>query len=200
MEARAVSEAAMVRARHAFEHERERTLGEIARTELGVSPRTFRNWRRQWRWPPRAQCVAASQRVARRTALGIELAQAAVPLAALQAAVPPEDEGPADRAAIAARLARAVRAQLDGFAPADAADPERAARTLASLVKTLGAADALARQGEGRPHDDEPDDGAPRSLEELRQELARRLERLVQDEDLERDFSFPDPAGVGNPD
>lgn len=200
MAARADMEAAMVRARHAFEHEPDRTLTEIARTELGVCARTFRDWRRQWEWPRRDKRLAAAQRVARRTALGRELAQAAVPLATLEAAVPPEDEAPVDRPAIAARLARTVRAQLDGFAPADAADPERAARTLASLVKTLGAADTLARQGEGRPHDDEPDDGAPRSLEELRQELARRLERLVQDEDLERDFSFPDPEGVGNPD
>lgn len=190
----------MMRARHAFEHEPERTLEEIARTELGVCARTFRQWRQDWEWPRRDTRLAAAQRVARRMALGRELAHAAVPLAAVQAATPPEDEGPADRPAIAARLARAVRAQLDDFAPADAADPERAARTLASLVKTLGAADALARQGEGRPHDDEPDDGAPRSLEELRQELARRLERLVQDEDLERGFGFPDPEGVGNPD
>lgn len=65
------------------------------------------------------------------------------------------------------------------------ADP-RMISSLASVTRTLAHLDKHAAP-EPAPAGDEP---PPRSLEELRQLLSRKLERLVADEEKERAFSF----------
>jgi hypothetical protein len=80
---------------------------------------------------------------------------------------------------VAARQAAALQ-QREGLA-----DP-RLILSLASVTRTLTHLDKNAAP-EVPPASDEP---PPRSLEELRQLLARKLERLVADEEQERAFSF----------
>ena len=95
-----------------------------------------------------------------------------------------------------------------------AADPSRGAGTCAGrsrshgqnprdISKTVDAIQALERLDDPAPGDAADPDGAdhdeppPRSLEELRQELARHLDRLAEEEMLERGFGFDDGEGAG---
>jgi hypothetical protein len=92
--------------------------------------------------------------------------------------------GPAvDREALARRLRRAVERELEGvdrlFAEAfergrHIGHSERAARTLASLTRTLAAVMEL------EPPAQETDEQLPRDLDELRRELSRRVDLLRQ--------------------
>ena len=87
---------------------------------------------------------------------------------------------------------RTIFALERAMASGEAADPERAARALATHVGTLGRLQKLqAASAEEHQSDDEP---PPRSLGELRDELRRHLERVwVEERDRElRDE--PDPA------
>jgi hypothetical protein len=59
------------------------------------------------------------------------------------------------------------------------AETERRARTLASLTRTLRELSQL-QQAEAKPKADD-DDAIPRDIDELRRELARRLDRLIAD-------------------
>jgi hypothetical protein len=99
---------------------------------------------------------------------------------------PPAAKAPRDADRLIARLEDAVERE---FARAEAAlekhapkTIEASARTLASLVKTLGELKRMRREaGETKDSDDADgaaDDEPPRELAELRAELARRLERL----------------------
>lgn len=108
---------------------------------------------------------------------------------------------PAD-AAIAAQLERTVERELAAIArilaklPAGderAAAAERAARTLASLTRTLNEVQRLRREAaEPAPAsaEAEPDD-MPRDIEEFRRELARRIEAFVAGR---ADAAVPDDA------
>ena len=68
----------------------------------------------------------------------------------------------------------AIIAKLDGKR-ADAGESEKAARTLASLARTLRELSALQSQ---QP-DDEDDDSGPVDLDEFRRDLARRMDAFV---------------------
>jgi len=104
----------------------------------------------------------------------------------------PATKKPRDANRLIARLEDAVEQE---FARAEAAlakpapkTIEASARTLASLVKTLGELKRMRRENEDHENDAEHDsdeaaserggDAPPRELAELRAELARRLERL----------------------
>ncbi len=62
--------------------------------------------------------------------------------------------------------------------PAQRTEAERRARTLASLARTLSVVTQLREKNLPGTGDDD-DDAMPRDLDELRETLARRLERLV---------------------
>jgi hypothetical protein len=137
---------------------------------LGMSAGRFRRFRQEHDWPMRASACAPRD---------------AAPVT-MDASKPPAPS-------LIARLEDAVERE---FAHAEAAlakhapkTIEASARTLASLVKTLGELKRMRRDAEASQdgaRDDDDRDGAaeagtdepPRELAELRAELARRLERL----------------------
>jgi hypothetical protein len=173
--------------------------------QLGVSLSTLRRSIRAWAWPPRAQVIAEKRREAARRLEGIDPALCgAVPLHLVPAA-PGDPSDPIDLAEVARALGRTALRQLEsleaGVERGEAA-PERAARILASLSRTLAAARALEQKAieqKGGGSIDDDDDAAPRSLDSLREELARHLDRLVAEEGLERGFGLPDPTGPADP-
>ncbi len=80
---------------------------------------------------------------------------------------------------------RSIFALESALASGEAADPERAARALATHVRTLGGLQKLQATGVEEPQtDDEP---PPRSLGELRDELRRHLERISLEDEGESD-------------
>jgi hypothetical protein len=70
----------------------------------------------------------------------------------------------------------AIIAKLDGKR-ADAGESEKAARTLASLARTLRELSALQSQ---QP-DDQDDDSGPVDIDEFRRDIARRMDAFVAD-------------------
>lgn len=99
-------------------------------------------------------------------------------------AAPPPVLKPLDLGAMAHRVQASVERELGKIHDEleAGADVERRARTLASLVKTLGDLARLeeARAG-GKPGAAGPDDGAW-NIDDLRAEVARRLDRMAQGE------------------
>ena len=99
---------------------------------------------------------------------------------------------PARRDALVARLWRTAECQvrrIESRLACDTQEPaerERDARVLAIMVKTLrelAAFDAAAREsGRMQQTAADDDDAVPRNLDDLRRELARRIERLCADE------------------
>ena len=173
------------------------TLCAIAK-HFGVSDFTLRQRIKQWNWPPRLTALAPARREAARRLDGLSPGLGkVVPFRVAQAAVAGDPPAPLDLGCVAHALGRNALKQLDGLEAALAlgeADPERAARTLASLSRTLAAARALEQKG-GVSVDDDAD--PPRSLDDIRQELARHLDRLVAEEERERSFGFDDAEGAG---
>lgn len=86
-----------------------------------------------------------------------------------------------------ARELDAVERVLDVLAPEGPNDAERAARTLASIARTLRELSLMNRAGtdftgEGpEAATDDDDDPVPRDLDEFRRELARRINAFVDD-------------------
>jgi hypothetical protein len=198
-----IDEAALAKAWHAYIHEPHRTLVEIARTELGLGRAAFAHRRAAWRWPKRHIAVAAARAEVSRRLPGLDPAlSAAVPLALVAQDTQPD--GIADFGAVARSLRILLLRQLQGLEP-EPGDLDRTARTLQTIPKTVDAIQALERlQGPADASSDDagandPDEPPPRSIEELRQELAGHLDRLAQEEALERGFGFDDADGVGAP-
>ncbi len=186
--ARAVSAALQARAYDAYCRP-EIELQAIAK-DLGVCVDTFRNLRRRWGWPPRSDAVRE------RDAEEARRKQARLAF----------ENGLHDAANA---LVAATAARIEALSCADeasSADPDKTARMLASYAKTLAAARLLLQQGnlqQGKmsdagqnstqtlaPDDVPGDDGedAPfeeprRSLHDLRDELARHLERIIAEEE-----------------
>jgi|DewCreStandDraft_4_1066084.scaffolds.fasta_scaffold132963_1 hypothetical protein len=95
-----------------------------------------------------------------------------------------ESPSSADRGALAARIQAAAEHEiaaveriLAALGGSDPAATEAAARTLASLARTLR---ELVHLDVSAPAP-EPDDELPRDLDELRRALAQRLDRLIAD-------------------
>jgi len=140
---------------------------------LGIGASSFVRMRQRWGWPPRQMALAENAlSKAGRDAGGIaglhNVAAASVNDAA--------------RA-----LAQATRAQIDALMheqrAGQAKDHDKTARRLASYARTLAAARALLEQ-EGTPLDDTGHNDRPRrSLQELRDELALHLDRVVAEEE-----------------
>jgi hypothetical protein len=140
---------------------------------LGVGAGTFVRLRERWGWPSR---------------------RAALDAHALSLAAKHEGGVAGLRTAAAASvndaaraLAQATRAQIDALMDEQrtgrAKDHDKTARRLASYAKTLASARALLEQ-EGSPLDESGHHDTPRrSLHELRDELARHLERVIAEEE-----------------
>jgi nucleotide-binding universal stress UspA family protein len=140
---------------------------------LGVGASTFVRLRERWGWPPRHAALAQNDlsKASQDTAdVAIEHAVAATSL----------------REA-ARSLARATRTQINALMEKQRSegmeDHDKLARTLASYAKTLTTARALLEQEGARLDETEQHDDNPRSLHELREELARHLERVIAEEE-----------------
>jgi hypothetical protein len=149
------------------------TLNAIA-VFLGVNRHRFLSLRREWNWPPRSEAMAAAR---------------ADPGASDRGSDRGPDTPPATTSLrdAAASLALATRVRLNALIADQAAishiDHDRTARTLAAYAKTLTIAQSLLEQEETDLHEPGADEGAPRSLHELRDELAAHLERIVAEEE-----------------
>lgn len=149
---------------------------ETIATFLGVSPSTFRRLRKGWGWPSRREALAQrSGRLAATNAAG-ELNE--------------PDGKPVAGASLrdaALALSQVTRAHLDAFVDEQRAgrdfDHDKAARTLASFAKTLTTAQALLDQDGSEPACTEDRHDDARSIHDLRDELARHLERIVAEEE-----------------
>ncbi len=141
---------------------------------LGVSHSTFVRLRERWGWPSRYAALA-----------GNALSKAAKDAGGVAGVAKAAAASVHDAARA---LAQATRVQIDALMDEQrtgrAKDHDKTARRLASYAKTLAAARALLEQ-EGSPLDEsEPHDNRPRrSLHELREELARHLDRVIAEEE-----------------
>lgn len=143
-------------------------------TFLGVSAGTFVRLRQRWGWPARDAALAenALSRAAKNEGGAAGLAKAAA-----------ASVNDAARA-----LAQATRVQIDALMDEQRTgrgkDHDKTARRLASYARTLAAARALVEQESSLLDDTEPHDNRPRrSLHELREELARHLDRVIAEEE-----------------
>jgi hypothetical protein len=146
---------------------------------LGIGSPTFYRRVAEWKWRKRLERIPVHEPPPPRLS-----ADPAVPAAAVEAA----DDG----ASLVVRLQRtaereiaAIEQVLAKFGPNSGhiGDAERAARTLASLARTLREIDLLKSPApdSANSDDDDNDDRIPRDLDELRREVSRRLDRLVAD-------------------
>lgn len=153
---------------------------------MGISRSTFNNRVSDWGWTRRGVNNPAVDiaRVVRGSAVTTLTANAAIDAAAditrLEAAPPMQ------RAALAARIQGIVEREMDAvervlgrLGPADQAEAERSARTLASVARTLREIAALIKPDQVTPPDDADDDPVPRDIDELRHELARRIHTII---------------------
>lgn len=154
-----------------YAREPEKHLPEIQKF-LGVSAGTFVRMRE--RWPSRRAALDANamSKTAKDEGGVAGLAKAAV-----------ASVNDAARA-----LAQATRVQIDALMDeqrrGQAKDHDKTARRLAYYAKTLAAARALVEQESSPLDDSEPHDDRPRrSLHELREELARHLDRVIAEEE-----------------
>ncbi|NIX76884.1 hypothetical protein [Microvirga terricola] len=167
------------RAHDHYFHRRSVTIPDIAMF-IGVSETRFRRLRETWGWPPRREALAQAGKggatdataepaegeraIDDRTNSALSLREAALSLAQVTRR----------------RIEALVRDQRSGRRT----DHDKAARTLASLAKTLTTAQALLEQ-EDTKDDIEPKNEPHRSINDLRDELARHLERIVAEQEAE---------------
>lgn len=141
-------------------------------TFLGVSVRTFSRLRKAWDWPPRHDLPVQEENAADAETEDVRQEQPAA--SSLREA--------------ALSLASVTRSHIDALVKEQrtkrGADHDKTARTLASYAKTLTAARALLEQEGSTLDDSEPHDtNTPRSIHELRDELAQHLERIIAEEE-----------------
>jgi hypothetical protein len=148
---------------------------------MGVSRKTLERRIREWGWVPRSAPRIAADRALFATA------PAGEPVSAAPNAAAAAPNSPEARIAIAARIQRAVERGLDAVdrvldtvGPADEGGAERSARTLAAVARTLQEMSALNKPDEVAPPDEADDDPVPIDLDELRNELARRINALIE--------------------
>ena len=151
----------------------------------GMSGRTFSARVRELGWLPRRVDLRGHR-------LPMLPPDEAVPVATADHHEPaglPSD--PADCAALARRIRRAVEQELAEIErvrrmidPAETAKAEGIARTLAALARTLQEAMRLEEQARAQPQHLNNDD-VPRDFDELRRRLSQRLEALVAEQESE---------------
>ncbi|MCB8820071.1 hypothetical protein [Microvirga rosea] len=139
---------------------------------LNISPPTFRRLRTEWSWPPRAEALA--------------LAAQEEPAESPASSAGEEVQGTLKDAALA--LMSVTRSRIDALVVEQRSkkplDHDKAARTLAAYARTLTTAQALLEQESNTRDDTGHSETAPsRTIEELRDELAGHLERIVAEEE-----------------
>jgi hypothetical protein len=164
------------------------TIDDIA-ASFGIHPTTLYARIRAWGWEGRWRVLARARRARGEARLARPLGRGALapppppgaptPAAATAGAEPePAPASPGEAAAALARQASRQIANLEAALAAGEVEPERAARVLASLARTLATARSLAPSG--GPAADDDDEPPPRSLGELRLELAAHLARHLR--------------------
>ena len=168
------------------------TVDDIA-AAFGIHPTTLYTRIREWGWEGRWRLLARNRRGRGEARLTRPRGWGAPPPPQPMPALPPgapdavpppasaPQPGPASPGEAAAALARQASRQIASLEAALAAgevEPERAARVLASLARTLATARSL--EPSGGPAADDDDEPPPRSLGELRLELAAHLARHLR--------------------
>lgn len=167
---------------------------------LGIARRTLERRARALKWTPRSAPRIEADRIA--------LAAAPAPLApdTPDTAVAASDAA-ALRSANAVRIQRLVASSLDAVdrvltkvGPVDEGGAERSARTLAAVARTLQEMSGISQPTIETPHDDaeDDDDPLPRDIDEIRDELARRIHALIDEEESRTDGAGDHPRPVGN--
>lgn len=149
-------------------------------TVLGMSERSFYRKRKAWGWPPRRE--ALNRKALKQTA---ESPADAIPPAPAPTKTA-RTSGPAALRKAALSLAQVTRERIDALVREQQEGPidhDRTARTLAAYAKTLTTAQALLEQEGTKLDENERTERPARSLHELRDELARHLERIVAEEE-----------------
>ena len=180
----------------AYVNDPSKTIEDI-RVFLGVSMSTFVRLRDRWHWPRReaAIALAAADRERQVKAERPKGEQAASPSGQSPEATPATQ--PSSLRAAALALTVAARAHIDALLRQQEkalVDHDKAAKALASYADTLTKAQALLEQdGAGLDHGEHHHDGNSRSIQsrsiqsrsihELRDELARHLERILAEEE-----------------
>ena len=146
---------------------------------LGVSQSTFTRLRDRWGWPRRADAMTLNNR---------DRESPGGPVAGEDPADGPSP--PSSLRAAAGALATATRSHIAALVREQRAgrtDHDKASKALASYARTLTTAQALLEQESLRLDDEHPDTGRrhgdSRTIHELRDELARHLERIVAEEE-----------------
>jgi hypothetical protein len=146
---------------------------------LGVSQSTFSRLRDRWGWPRRADAMTLSAK------------DRASPGGSVEGADPADGPSPpSSLRAAAVALATATRSHIAALVREQRSgrtDHDKASKALASYAKTLTTAQALLEQESLRLDDDGHDHAGhrddPRTIHELRDELARHLERIIAEEE-----------------
>jgi AraC-like DNA-binding protein len=146
---------------------------EAIATHLGVSRSTFRRLRQAWGWPPRRDVKAGAE-------TGVKCAASAdLPVGR------PAPSSSLQEAALS--LVQVTRTRIDALVKEQHVkreiDHDKTARTLAAYAKTLTTAQALLEQEGSRLDETGHDDRPRRTIHELRDELARHLERVIAEEE-----------------
>lgn len=153
-------------------------VGEIA-AMLGLSTSTLRRRIRDWGWVPRY--------TPRQATLREEVALPPDDIAESRSILSVPPPTPEERIALAAYFHHTVERGLgrvnrilDKSGPADEAGAERAARVLVSVFRTLREMTAVMPPQETAPEHEAEDEPPPRSIDEFREALAIRIERIVE--------------------
>lgn len=145
-------------------------------TMLGIGQSTFLRRTRDWGWKPRNARLADYDAAAKADFNLDMISEAVAPELAIvkQATLVERVRAAVEREIVAIEtvLHRVEDARLRSQ------DAERAARTLATLVKVLREVNALEDKGGGMNGGEPARDDDIRDLEEFRQELARRLDTI----------------------
>jgi hypothetical protein len=174
-----ISADAKQRAYDYYVHHRSISLPAIA-ASLGVSTRSFSRLKQTWGWPPRRVAMKRSDQ-------GQESETVASPSASFMATPADAASGPSTLREAALSLAQVTRIRIDALVKEQhssrAIDHDKTARTLAAYAKTLTTAQALLEQEGSKLDECEHHERQPRTIHELRDELARHLERVVAEEE-----------------
>jgi hypothetical protein len=162
---------------------------------LGISRRTLTARVPEWEWKPRKTGAREISKIRSPAVKGEKpkLVREAKPRKG--AGEPPR--APAERVALIERLQKVVEREIDAveqvlttLGASDRNETEGAARTLASLARTLR---ELAQLDTAPPAETNNDYSSVRDLDEFRRDLSRRLDRIVADAKA----VCPEPAGAG---
>jgi len=169
-------------------------------TMLGVCCTTLQNRINEWGWK-RRDYHSNLMRALRADEVAVESVRAPAPDQPMQS-IPAEPVAPADRAAIADRMARSVEQHLDAvervlkvLGPTSKTEATRAARTLAHTARMLREIAAITQPNTMTPPDETDDDPVPRDIDEFREALARRIEAFIAGQRAIEDGGVPDDRG-----